>query len=253
MGRLADYEYVLFAIAFVVLAVAAQVGAWGAAHLRPVKEEERAHLSQITGACLSILALIIGFSFSAAISRYDERKNCEQEEANAISSEYTLVGLLPDADAAQERQFLEQYVQLRIAYYKTADHPELASIRAQRTALEAQMWPIVERDSKANQTPIMAQVLAGMNNVLSRPGYSQAAALDRIPDGAWTLMAVLAVFCCLLLGYSGHGRRPLALKLVVPLFLALSFFIIASLDAQRRGLIRVLPQNLIRVQQEMGN
>jgi hypothetical protein len=114
------------------------------------------------------------------------------------------------------------------------------------------MWPIVERDAKANQTAILREVVAGMNNVLSRPGYSQAAAMDRIPDGAWTLMAVLATFCCLLLGYSGYGQRPLVLKLVVPLFLSLSFFIIASLDAQRRGLIRVLPQNLIRVQQEMG-
>lgn len=252
MGRLADYEYLLFAIALVALAGAAQVGVWIEARLRPVKEEEREHLSQVTGACLSILALIIGFSFSAAISRYNARKNCEQEEANAISSEYAMVGLLPDADAAQERQLLKQYVQLRIAYYEAADRPELASIRAQRARLEEQMWPIVERNAKDRQTPVMAQVVTGMNNVLSRPGYSQAAALDRIPDGAWTLMAILAVFCCLLLGYSGHGRWPLSLKLAVPLFLSLSFFIIASLDAQRRGLIRVLPQDLIRVQQEMG-
>jgi hypothetical protein len=252
MSRLADYEYVLFAVSLVVLVVAVQVGVWAAARVRAMKEEEREQITQTTGVCLSILALIIGFSFSAAISRYDTRKNCEQEEANAISSEYTLVGLLPDADAAQERELLKQFVKLRIAYYETAERSELAAVRAQRAGLEEQMWPIVERDAKANQTAILREVVAGMNNVLSRPGYSQAAAMDRIPDGAWTLMAVLATFCCLLLGYSGYGQRPLVLKLVVPLFLSLSFFIIASLDAQRRGLIRVLPQNLIRVQQEMG-
>lgn len=252
MDRLADYEYLLFATALVALVVALQAGAWAAGHLRPVKEEEQEQISQTTGVCLSILALIIGFSFSAAINRYDARKKCEQEEANAISSEYALVGLLPDADAAEERELLKQYVRVRIAYYEAAERSELASVRAQRARLEEQMWPIVERDAKADQTAILREVVAGMNNVLSRPGYSQAAALDRIPDGTWTLMALLAVFCCLLLGYSGHGRRPLALKLVVPLFLSLSFFIIASLDAQRRGLIRVLPQNLIRVQQEIG-
>lgn len=253
MGRLADHEYLLLVVALATLICAVQAGAWVAARLRPVKEEERGHLSQVTGASLTILALIVGFSFSAAISRYDTRKNCEQEEASAISSEYMLAGLLPDSDAAQVRNLLKQYVKLRIAFYEAPDHSELVPIRAERAKLEAQMWPIVEHDAKANQTPVMGQVVAGMNSVLSRPGYSQAAALDRIPDGAWTLMALLALFCCLLLGYSGHGRQPLALKLVVPLSLSLAFFIISSLDMQRRGWIRVLPHNLIRVQQEIGN
>ncbi len=217
----------------------------------PSKRAERGHLSQVTGAGISILALLIGFSFSAAINRYDQRKSFEQEESSAISTEYTLAGLLPDADAAQLRGLLIEFAEQRIAFYKADESSELASIRAERARIEVQMWPIAERNAKTNQTAIMGQVVAGMDKVLSRPGYSLAAALDRIPDGTWTLMALLAVFCCALIGYSGHGRHSLVLRLVLPVFVSMAFFLIASLDMQRRGVIRVEPQNLMRVLQEM--
>ena len=52
-------------------------------------------------ASLTLLALIIGFSFSMAVSRYDQRKNYEEEEANAIGTEYVRVDLLPAEDAGQ--------------------------------------------------------------------------------------------------------------------------------------------------------
>ncbi len=43
----------------------------------------------------ALLGLIIGFSFSMAISRYDQRKNYEEAEANAIGTEYVRADLLP--------------------------------------------------------------------------------------------------------------------------------------------------------------
>jgi hypothetical protein len=248
MGKLADYEYLTFAVTLVTLWLAVELGAWVAARVRPVKDEERGHLGQVTGASLSILALIIGFSFSAAIGRYDQRKSYEQEEASAISSEYDLAGLLPDADTAQLRSLIAQYVKLRVAFYETPDKVELASLRTQRTGLQDQMWPIVLHDARESQTATMGQVVAGLNAMVSRPEYSVAAAADRIPDGAWTLMAMLAFVSCLLLGYGGHGRQTLVIRLVLPLLVALAFFFIASLDTQRVGLIRVHPDNLLRVE-----
>ena len=39
-------------------------------------------------ASLTLPGLIIGFTFSMAIDRYDQRKNYEEAEANAIGTEY---------------------------------------------------------------------------------------------------------------------------------------------------------------------
>jgi len=60
----------------------------------------------ILAAALTLLRLIIGFSFSMATSRYDQRKNLEEAEANAIGTEYARAGLLPAADSAKVRALL---------------------------------------------------------------------------------------------------------------------------------------------------
>lgn len=252
MRRLADYEYLTCTVTLAALWLAVNIGAW-IAQRWPVKEEQRPQLERVTGTVLSILALIIGFSFSAAIGRYDLRKNYEEEEANAIDTEYRLADLLPEADAAQLRALLAQYVPLRVAYYSTTDYTELTSTRTQRATLESEMWAVVVRNARADRSPIMGQVLAGMANVLRRPGYSEAASRDRIPDGTWTLMAILAALSCALLGYGGHGRQVVAVQLAVPLFVALAFLVIASLDAQRRGVIRVNPENLLRLEEQWAS
>jgi hypothetical protein len=61
----------------------------------------------VLGATLTLLSLIVGFSFSMAVGRYDQRKNLEEEEANAIGTEYARAELLPAAAAARVRALLK--------------------------------------------------------------------------------------------------------------------------------------------------
>jgi hypothetical protein len=57
-------------------------------------------------AVVTLLGLIIGFSFSMAVSRYDQRKNLEEAEANAIGTEYQHASLLPATDVVRVRDLL---------------------------------------------------------------------------------------------------------------------------------------------------
>ena len=50
---------------------------------RPLGDQEKEDFGVVQAATLTLLALIIGFSFSMATSRYDLRKNYEEAEANA--------------------------------------------------------------------------------------------------------------------------------------------------------------------------
>jgi len=68
----------------VVLWVSIQIGTFVGQKLRPLPEDEREDFGIVINATLTLLALIIGFSFSMAVSRYDQRKNYEEAEANAI-------------------------------------------------------------------------------------------------------------------------------------------------------------------------
>jgi hypothetical protein len=239
----------LFVVSLVVLFVSVQIGAMAGRKFRD-PDDERDDLNTVINASLTLLALIIGFSFSMAVSRYDQRKNYEEEEANAIGTEYVRADLLPAADAANVRSLLVQYLDQRLLFYTTRDPERLKQINSETAKLQSEMWAIVQNAAAARPTPIVALAVAGMNDVLNRQGYTQAAWWNRIPDGAWALMGALAVCCCALIGYDSYRRRAL-LVTVLPFILSIAFFLISDIDSPRRGVIRVLPQNLISLSESL--
>ncbi len=101
LSELLKFPFLVFVFSLLVLGLSVLIGAYLFSRIRPVKEEERDDLGLVVSASLTLLALIIGFSFSMAVSRYDQRKNYEEEEANAIGTEYVRADLLPAADAAK--------------------------------------------------------------------------------------------------------------------------------------------------------
>ena len=213
---------------------------------RPLKDNERDDFGVIQAATLTLLALIIGFSFSMAISRYDLRKTYEEAEANAIGTEWVRAGLLPAPDAAKVRSQLRRYTDLRIAFYRTRDEQELQQINNDTSNLQNEMWAAVQTPALSQPTPVMALAVSGMNDVLNSQGYTQAAWWNRIPTSAWGLLIITAICCHVLVGYGARGEKMSAsLLIVLPLVISISFLLIAVIDAPRRGLIRVKPQNLM--------
>ncbi len=236
-------------ITLLILWLAAEIGV-ALRRYRPLKDEERDDFGLVQTAALTLLGLIIGFSFSMAIGRYDQRKNYEEEEANAIGTEFVRADLLPAADAERVRSQLKRYTELRIAFYKTRDRAELDHIDADTAQLQAEMWTAVQAPAMAQPSPVIALAVAGMNDVLNSQGYTQAAWWNRIPGSAWALMIAIAVCCNLLVGYGTRGVSARgALLFVVPLVASISFLLIADIDTPRRGFINVVPQNLISLSQ----
>src|SRR5271166_6789080 len=252
MKNLMNFPLAVFVLSFVILWGAAQIGAHSLTRIRDLEQNEKDDFGFILGATLTLLGLIIGFTFSMAIGRYDQRKNYEEEEANAIGTEYVRADLLPGADAEKIHALLSKYLDQRIVFYEDRDQDALRQINADTAQLQNEMWSAVKDAALVQPTPVAALVVSGMNDVLNRQGYTQAAWWNRIPVGAWCLMVSLAVCSTLLIGYVSHHRRTW-LGSVLPFVLAVAFFMIADIDSPRRGIIRVLPQNLISLYESFGN
>jgi hypothetical protein len=90
-----DFPLLVLALSFVLLFLSAYIGDLLRNRAIPLKEEGREDFGVVLNATLTLLALLIGFSFSMAVSRYDQRKNYEEVEANAIGTEYLRADLLP--------------------------------------------------------------------------------------------------------------------------------------------------------------
>ena len=206
----------------------------------------------VLGATLTLLGLIIGFTFSMAISRYEQRKNFEEAEANAIGTEFVRADLLPAGDARVLRRLLVLYNDQRVLFYRNRDAQQLRIINTNTAHLQSALWTAVLAPATAQPTPLTALVISGMNDVLNSQGYTQAAWWNRIPTAAWVLMVTIALCCNLLIGYCVRrtGMESVVF-FVMTLILSISFFLIADIDSPRGGIIRVQPQDLMSLSQSM--
>jgi len=242
---MSDYPLLIFIISFIVL----WLTAWAGSLLfkrRELENEARENFSLIVAATLTLLGLIMGFSFSMATSRYDLRKNYEEAEANAIGTEFVRAGLLSPADAETTRGLLRHYLEQRISFYKTRNTQQLRDIDAHTAQLQNDLWSAVQAPAIAQPDAVIALAVSGMNDVLNSQGYTQAAWSNRIPRAAWYLMVSIAVCCNLLVGYGAqHIRRKGILLMILPLVLSIAFLLIADIDSPRGGLIHVHPDNLL--------
>ena len=247
-----QYPLLLCVLSFIAL----WLSAWGGLSFRrrqgTLDEELREDFGFILAATLTLLGLIIGFSFSMATSRYDQRKNYEEAEANAIGTEYVRADLLPVADAASVRALLRKYLDERILFYKAHDEQELQQINVRTANLQTELWSAIRAPATAQPNPVMALVVSGMNDVLNSQGYTQAGYWNRIPTAAWGLMAAIAIGCNLLVGYGSRSAKAGSKLLpILPFVVAIAFMLIADIDSPRHGIIRVSPHNLISLAESL--
>ncbi len=135
MNTLFDYLALVFAFSFFALWVTAWIGAF-LRRKRNLDQDMHDDFSTILLTTLTLNGVIIGFSFSMAITRYEQRKSYEVAEANAIGTEYVRAGLLSVADAAKVRSLLRNYLDERIAFHTVRNESQLQKIDTRTAQLQ---------------------------------------------------------------------------------------------------------------------
>jgi hypothetical protein len=244
------YPGLVLLASFVVLRSATWVGDTLRKRARAPDEDSRVDSGLLLSAILTLLFLVIGFTFSMAVNRYDLRKNGELAEASAIATLYSRADLLPPADGAKVRTLLKRYLDQRLLFYTTRDSGRVESINAETVRLETELWSTIRPALADVPPPLMGLLVSGMNDVANAHRAIQAAWLNRVPFGAWVLMATISIGSCWLIGFRARRSDWLAF-LVLPVAVSVSFFLMADLDSPRGGAIRVPPQNLLSVSHQL--
>ncbi len=205
-------------------------------------------LGIIQTATLTLLGLIIGFTFSMAIDRHDQREVLEEAEANAIGTEYLRADFLPAAPSATIKVLLRSYLDQRILYYSKQDRETAKEIIKRTEELQSALWQELLPVARSQTNAITALAISGMNDVLNSQGYTQASWWNRIPFTAWGLMGAIAVCANLLVGFGARNfTHNISLFMIFPFVIAVSFFLIADIDSPRGGVIKIEPRNLIHL------
>lgn len=178
MTNVIDNPPMLLATAVVVLCGAAFLGDLLRSRVRPVKTDERADLDIVLTATLTLLGLLLGFTFSMAVSRYDQRKNHEAAETNAIATEYRRADLIPGPGRIQVRELLTRYTDERIRYYRNGEIGT-GVVDQDLRALQGSLWSAAAAAGNAQRDPVAALVVSGMDDVFT----SRITAEEPLRDG----------------------------------------------------------------------
>ena len=251
--RLANSPLLVFAISTVVLAASVWFGNAVLSKYRTKDTETSVDLGIIQTATLTLLGLIIGFTFSMAIARYDLRQTYEEAEANAIGTEFLRADLLPSKNADSVKALLNDYLDQRILFYSDQNKETATQITRRTIALENALWNEILPIARTQGSATIALTVSGMNDVINSQGYTQAAWWNRIPTAAWWLMAAIAIGANILVGFGARNfKRNIGLFMIFPIMVSISFFLIADIDSPRGGVIRIYPRNLLELKQNIA-
>lgn len=128
-----------FLVTVVLIGGAAELGAWLGRRVRGA-DNDRTDIGTLTGAALGLLALLLGFSFSLALSRYDARRNLVLAEANAIGSTANFALMLPEPAHKPILKMLRDYTEVRIGLVVPYDPAKLQRDVARSLDLQASLW-----------------------------------------------------------------------------------------------------------------
>jgi len=209
----------------------------------------------VQGAAFTVLALLLGFSFSLALGRYDARRAALVREATAIGTTYIRARLLDASDAAAIRADLRSYVAQRIEFARADANPEqraVADVKSQE--LQRHMWQAAIRTARRDPHSTMVPLFIGeLNDTIDLSTEEAAVLVAHIPDVVIVGILLIAFIASAMMGYGfgRQGKRALVFKALFAAMLAIALGLILDLDRPQRGFIRVNLAPLQNVQRLM--
>jgi hypothetical protein len=221
------------------------------------KGNESAQILRIESSMLGMVALLIGFTFSLSLQRYEERTQDVVEEANAIGTTYLRAELLPVQYRDSVQLLIREYVDLRLKESEVSitdvqQHQEYVDA-TQR--LGGHLWRLAKLSVEINDSPLRTGLfIQSLNEVLDGFDRSEAELNIHVPEMVIFLLVITFLITAAIFGYASgsEGHRPTVAANIFLVIIVLLTFLIIDLDRPRRGLIRVSQQSLVALQSSMN-
>ncbi len=218
-------------------------------------DKAKSELGAVEGGILALLGLLLGFTMSMAVARYEARKELVLQEANAIGTSYLRTRLLPVPESTEIADLLREYVALRLRYAGLRDDPyRLQAIREQTARLQNEFWNRAVSYAGKAPNPLLAGLLIqSLNQVIDLESARWMAFQNRVPPAVIFVNGIVAVFAALIVGYAFgfDGRRYLFPTSLLALAIAVVLTVIVDLDLARKGFIQVSQQPMIDLQRQL--
>lgn len=192
---------------------------------------------------LTLLGLLIGFTFFGAAERFERRRNYIIEETNNLGTAYLRLDMLLSADRDSLRSMFKNYLDCRIATYSALPDFERALVEYNRSvALQKKIWSASLEAIQRTGTPYASMhLIPALNAVFDTSTTRLAITKFHPPKIIFILMGWLAFVAAILAGYqmAGANRRSWLHITIFSITLTLAIYVIIDLEYPRSGVIRL--------------
>jgi hypothetical protein len=249
-----DYPlWVIFLVSIVLIVAAIEVG-----RRLGVRAAGRAgdDVSTLEGAMLGLLALMIGFTFAIAQSRFEVRRSAVLSEANAIGTTALRARLLPAPHDADVIRLLKDYVQIRLDITRRVPSAaDLKNATARSNEIEEALWRQAMALATANNAMVPTGLfIQALNEMIDNQEKHLHAFRSRVPNIVLIALYAVALVATAIAGYARglHGRRVRLPTYLMGLLIAGVMLLIQDLDRPRSGFIRVSQQPMLDTAAAIG-
>jgi hypothetical protein len=195
--------------------------------------------STIDGAVFALFGLLLAFTFSGAIARYDTHRTLITEEANDIGTAYLRLDLLPATQQPALRELFRSYVTSRLNQYSS---PDANSVSPEAAHLQGEIWSLARAASTSpGASPDAAKLLLpAINDMIDITATRQNAFRMHPPTIVYVLLFALSGACALLAGFGmGTGSRNWLHRIAFAAIVSMTIYATLDIEYPRRGLIRL--------------
>lgn len=247
MIELAHYPLsVVFVVSLALIAAAGELGHWLG---QRTTDHGGENVATLKAAILGLLALMIGFTFAMAQTRFELRRDTVLNEANAIGTAALRARLLPRPHNTQSLDLLREYVKVRLEITRRIPSPsEFSAAIGKSNAIQEALWQQARLVATKNDAMVPTGLfIQALNEMIDSQGKRVAAARSRVPN---IVLLALYATAAVAIGYASYGRalegrewRPAVY--VTGILTAGVILLIQDLDKPSGGFINVSQQPMI--------
>ena len=242
-------------VLFSLLLLFNQLGYWlGQKYKNDDDGDIKALTNAVQTSTLGLLALLLGFTFSMSMQRYDQRNQAMIAETNEVQNLVLQVQLLPEQQQQQLLPMIKKYVEqrLELGQIDITRFDEREAYQAKVKVIQQSMWKTVAQIAQQTQLD-MSAVSKQLQLVFETYNKRNALLMMHVPEVVIYLLFTVFVSAFCILGYSsGLAAKRIIIPTTMVMFLiTMIVFIIIDLDRPKRGLIKVNQDSMQSIATEL--
>jgi hypothetical protein len=224
---------------------------------QPRNELTRTQVVSIQGTTMGLLALLLGFTFAMALSRFEYRKQLVVQESNAIGTAALRSQFLPAAREDEANTLLCRYVAIRLESVLGTCQGSLDRERLdiEDRQIQLQLWRIANEAAEADPRSVPLGLFThAVNEVIDVKMTRDIAVANHVPESVLLFLLAFAVLAAVVLGYGNGlaGARLRSLTAAYCVIVVLVIVLIIDLDHPQQGLARTSQQSMLQLQEMLN-